>query len=111
MDSDVGIYIGIGLAGYLLGSFPTAYIVVQHFSGKNILDHGTGNVGMMNTHRATNSRSLTLLVLAGDMLKGALALPAGVLLGPFSLSGLGGSPRHWWHSGGCRTQLFRFPQV
>ena len=38
---------------------------------------GTGNVGTMNTLRATNSKKLTLLVLFGDMSKGALALLLG----------------------------------
>jgi len=74
MYGEVGGYIAVAIAGYVLGSFPTAYLVVRYFTGKNILEYGTGNVGAMNTHRATNSKLLTLLVLAGDMLKGAAAL-------------------------------------
>ena len=77
MDSETGAYIAITLVGYLLGSFPTAYVAVRHFAGKDILEYGTGNVGTMNTHRATNSKPLTILVLAGDMAKGAVALAAG----------------------------------
>ena len=78
MDSETGAYIAIALAGYLLGSFPTAYLVVKYFGRKDILEHGTGNVGTMNTHRATDSWALTFLVLAGDMLKGAGALFLGI---------------------------------
>ena len=77
MDSELGAYIAIAVIGYLLGSFPTAYVAVKHFQGKDILEYGTGNVGTMNTHRATNSKPLTLLVLAGDVLKGAVALVLG----------------------------------
>ena len=75
---EIGTYIAIGIAGYLLGSFPTAYLVVKCFTGKNILEHGTGNVGTMNTHRTTNSKVLTLLALVGDVLKGGIALLLGL---------------------------------
>ena len=78
MDSEISVYFAVAVAGYLLGSFPTAYVVVRYFTGKDILEYGTGNVGTMNTHRATSSKSLTLLVLAGDVLKGAAALALGI---------------------------------
>lgn len=80
MNGDIGVYAGIASAGYLLGSFPTAYVVVKQFAKKNILEYGTGNVGMMNAHRATNSKALTLMVLAGDMLKTLVALFLGMYL-------------------------------
>jgi acyl phosphate:glycerol-3-phosphate acyltransferase len=57
---------------YLFGSIPTAFLLVKWFSGKNILEYGTGNVGTMNTHRATGKKWLTLLVLAGDLSKGLI---------------------------------------
>jgi acyl phosphate:glycerol-3-phosphate acyltransferase len=66
-------YLLIGAFAYLLGAIPLAYLVVRLITGKNILDYGTGNVGTMNTHRATNSKILTLMVLCGDLLKGYLA--------------------------------------
>ncbi len=77
MASDVVLYIAIALGAYLIGSFPTAYVAVRRFTGKDVTEHGTGNVGTMNTHRATGSKSLTLLMLAGDMLKGAAGLALG----------------------------------
>ena len=89
MYGEVGAYIAIALAGYLLGAFPTAYMVVKRFAGKNILDYGTANVGTMNTHRATNSKPLTMLVLAGDMLKGAAAL----FVGRYTALALGVDPQ------------------
>jgi acyl phosphate:glycerol-3-phosphate acyltransferase len=66
------IYLLISIFSYLLGSIPQAYIVVKLATGKNILNYGTGNVGTMNTHRATNSKFLTLIVLFGDVIKGYL---------------------------------------
>ena len=60
-----------------MGSFPTAYLVVNHFAGKNIAQWGTGNVGTLNVHRVTSSKLLTLLTLVGDVLKGVLALLVG----------------------------------
>jgi glycerol-3-phosphate acyltransferase PlsY len=77
MGSDTALYIAIAIGAYLIGSFPTAYVAVRRFTGKNVADYGTGNVGTMNTHRATGSKSLTILVLAGDMLKGAAGLTLG----------------------------------
>lgn len=67
-------YVMIGLAAYLLGSFPTAYVVVKKFAGKDIREYGSGNVGTMNVHRATENKLLTLAVLLGDLLKGFLAV-------------------------------------
>ncbi|GAB4147700.1 MAG: glycerol-3-phosphate 1-O-acyltransferase PlsY [Patescibacteria group bacterium] len=67
------VYFVVLLVSYTLGSIPTAYLVVKKFTGKNILEHGTGNVGTMNTHRTTENKWLTLLVLIGDLAKGGLA--------------------------------------
>ena len=80
MLDDVGVLAAVALGGYLFGSFPTAYVLVKRFGGKNILELGTGNVGTANVHRATNSKVLTLATLAGDMLKSALAILAGAYM-------------------------------
>ncbi|MCH8191768.1 MAG: glycerol-3-phosphate acyltransferase [Chloroflexi bacterium] len=80
MGSDAALYIAIAVVGYLLGSIPTAYVAVRWATGRSVMEYGTGNVGTMNVHRATNSKSLTVLVLAGDMLKGAASLGMGYAL-------------------------------
>ena len=54
--------------------------MVKQFAHKNILEWGSANVGIINVHRATNSKILTLATLAGDMLKTALAIFAGIYL-------------------------------
>lgn len=77
MEKDIGTLVLIAVTGYLLGSFPTAYLLVKRFARKNILEWGTANVGSLNVYRATNSKTLTAANLAGDSLKGALAMVAG----------------------------------
>ena len=67
------IFAAIFVVSYLLGSIPFGYIVVKFFTGKNIMEHGTGNVGTMNTHRTTNSKFLTFIVLFSDLFKGYLS--------------------------------------
>ena len=80
MENEIGFLALIALIGYLVGSFPTGYIIVRRFARKNILEWGTGNVGTLNTLRATNSKLLTLATLSGDVLKGMLALLVGFVI-------------------------------
>lgn len=42
---------GLLLFAYILGSFPSAYLVTKIFAGKDIRRIGSGNVGTMNTLR------------------------------------------------------------
>jgi glycerol-3-phosphate acyltransferase PlsY len=56
---------------YLIGSLPTAYIVVKRKSDIDIRRAGSGNVGTLNAYEVTGQRSVGLVVLAGDVLKGA----------------------------------------
>ena len=64
----------IFIVAYLLGSFPTAYLIVKKFTGQDIRKIGTGNVGAMNVSRATGKGSLFWLTVAIDAGKGALAV-------------------------------------
>ena len=70
----------IALGAYLIGSFPTAYVLVRWFARKNVMEYGTGNVGTLNALRATKSKPLTVGVLLGDVGKGGLALLLGYLV-------------------------------
>ena len=80
MESNPLFLFVLSVGSYLVGSFPTAYVVVRKFAHKNVMEYGSGNVGTMNTLRATGSLSLTLLVLIGDMGKGAVAVVAAYFL-------------------------------
>ncbi|MCI0865062.1 MAG: glycerol-3-phosphate acyltransferase, partial [Chloroflexi bacterium] len=80
MVVDLSIWVAVAVIGYLFGSIPTAYLLVKHFAGKNIMQFGSANVGTTNVLRATNSKVLTLATLAGDMGKTGLAVLVGVLV-------------------------------
>ena len=64
----------IFVVAYLLGSFPTAYLIVKKFTGQDVRKIGTGNVGAMNVSRATGKASLFWLTVVVDVGKGALAV-------------------------------------
>ena len=62
------------IASYLIGSLPTAYIVVKRKSDIDIRNAGSGNVGTLNAYEVTGTRMVGIVVLAVDLLKGALAI-------------------------------------
>lgn len=62
------------IVGYLIGSFPTAYFVVKKFTGRDIRQEETGNVGAMNTARVTGKFYLFFLVFIVDAFKGYLGI-------------------------------------
>lgn len=59
------------LAAFLLGSFPTAYIVAKKIKGIDIRQHGSGNVGATNAFRVLGKK-WGIFVFAVDFFKGAL---------------------------------------
>ncbi len=85
------LYLLSACGGYLIGSIPTAYLLVRRSEGVDIRQTGSGNVGGYNAYVVTRSRLVGLLVIVLDMLKGlAVVLLAGALLGPeFWLRGIG----------------------
>ena len=64
--------LAIALAGYLLGSIPTAIIVSKVFHGIDIREHGSGNAGATNVFRVLGWKS-ALLVMLVDVGKGVVA--------------------------------------
>jgi len=71
------------LISYLLGSFPTGYVLTRFFFKKDIRKEGSGNVGTLNSLRVTKSKSLSIAVLVIDVAKGYFALLiAGLLINP-----------------------------
>jgi len=79
------------VAGYLIGSIPTAYLVVRQKSGIDIQDAGSGNVGAFNVFSVTRSKRLGILVGVLDGLKGFLVtwLMLHVLAEPFWVGAVG----------------------
>ena len=61
------------VGSYLMGSIPTAYLVVRRSQQQDIRDLGSGNVGALNTLQQVGVPR-GVLVLAVDTAKGALAV-------------------------------------
>ncbi|MBN1252126.1 MAG: glycerol-3-phosphate 1-O-acyltransferase PlsY [Bacteroidales bacterium] len=59
------------LITYLLGSIPFGYIITKLYTGKNILDLGSGNVGSTNVGRIAGKK-MSIITQILDMLKGFL---------------------------------------
>lgn len=60
--------------GYLIGTFPTAYLILKKKRGLDITKAGSGNVGTLNSFEITNSKKIGLAVLIIDILKGILSI-------------------------------------
>ena len=71
MDWIVALLLGLGT--YLMGSIPTAFILVYLVKGVDIRRVGTGNAGALNTFQQVGPWG-GLLVLAADAGKGSLAV-------------------------------------
>lgn len=67
------LVIGGFLLGYVFGSIPCGLWLVQAFHGIDIRKYGSGNIGTTNVFRTVGSKTAAA-VLAGDMLKGIMAL-------------------------------------
>lgn len=57
---------------YIIGSFPTTYLLVKIVSKKDITKEGSGNVGTLNSFQVSKSKTIGIVVLLFDLLKGAL---------------------------------------
>lgn len=66
-------YVSALIIGYLIGSFPTAYILLKKSKGIDITKKGSGNVGAMNSFEASKSKLIGITVLIIDALKGWLS--------------------------------------
>lgn len=63
-----------GILGYLIGSIPTAFLLVRWKSNVDIRDAGSGNVGALNSLKVTKSKFLGGGVLLLDLLKGIVVV-------------------------------------
>ena len=68
------------VCAYIIGSFPSGYIIGRLKKGVDIRDVGSRNMGAMNVFYSVGFKE-GLLVLALDIVKGALAVAVARLLG------------------------------
>lgn len=69
-ENQIILILIILIFSYLIGSIPTAFILVKKLANKDITKEGSGNVGAMNSYEVTKSRKIGFLVLFFDFLKG-----------------------------------------
>ncbi|MCX8056610.1 MAG: glycerol-3-phosphate 1-O-acyltransferase PlsY [Ignavibacteria bacterium] len=62
------------ISSYLLGSIPTAFILMKLLRNIDIRKAGSGNVGGMNTYEVSGSKLLGFVVFLVDALKGYFAV-------------------------------------
>lgn len=62
-----------GLVSYLIGSFPTSYIIAKYLKGIDIRSAGSGNAGATNVLRVVG-KTPALVTLVVDILKGVLVV-------------------------------------
>ena len=86
----VGIF--IGLFGYLLGSIPTGLLLTRLFSRIDPREKGSKNIGATNIFR-TAGKTLGILTLMGDLLKGMAPVVIAMKWGLTDQWGLSG---HAW---------------
>lgn len=80
-------YLALAVAAYLVGSLPSAYLMVRFAKGPDLRTVESGNVGALNAFRATGLGWVGVVVLILDVGKGALAvLLAGDGAGPVTQS-------------------------
>jgi glycerol-3-phosphate acyltransferase PlsY len=73
------MYCLLACAGYLVGSIPVGLLVGRRVRGVDIREFGSGKTGFTNSLR-TLGLGPSLVVVAGDMLKGAVPVLAASLL-------------------------------
>lgn len=59
-------------AAVLLGTFPTAYVLVRRATGQDLRKEGSGNIGTLNAYEVTRSRTVGIVVLMVDLIKGSI---------------------------------------
>jgi acyl phosphate:glycerol-3-phosphate acyltransferase len=66
--------LALAVAAYLVGSLPSAYLIVRLAKGLDVRGVESGNVGALNAFRATGLGWVGLAVLVLDVAKGAVAV-------------------------------------
>ncbi len=85
--NDILVFLG----GYIVGSIPTAFLLVRRKTGLDIRVAGSGNVGAFNAFDVTKSRGSGVLVGVLDGLKGffVAGMLVWVIKAPFPLQAVG----------------------
>lgn len=69
------------LLTYCVGSIPVGYLLTKLYTGQNILELGSGNLGSTNVRRVAGKK-LSIITQILDMLKGLLPVSLFLILNP-----------------------------
>jgi glycerol-3-phosphate acyltransferase PlsY len=67
-------YLISAVIGYILGSIPTAYLILKKYKGIDITQNGSSNVGALNSIQVSKSKAIGATVLVIDLLKGLVSV-------------------------------------
>jgi glycerol-3-phosphate acyltransferase PlsY len=83
-------YLISSVVGYLLGSIPTAYLILKKMKDVDITTSGSGNVGAFNSFKISRSKIIGLTVLFIDFIKGVFSvlIPVWIFPADFTLPAL-----------------------
>jgi glycerol-3-phosphate acyltransferase PlsY len=73
------LYLLLIIASYFIGAIPSGVVLARAFSGRDIRQEGSGNIGATNVTRVLGKK-LGALTLVGDLLKGFLPVCVGSYL-------------------------------
>ncbi len=73
------LYIGFIFLSYLIGSIPFGYFLTKSYTGKNILEMGSGNTGSTNVGRVAGKK-ISIITQLLDMAKGLLPVALFLIL-------------------------------
>ena len=62
------------IIGYILGSFPTAYLMIKKKKNIDITANSSGNSGALNSYKVTDSKLTGIVELLVDLLKGLISV-------------------------------------
>ncbi|NHK32020.1 MAG: glycerol-3-phosphate 1-O-acyltransferase PlsY [Asgard group archaeon] len=69
---DWAIYLILLLFSYLVGSFPTGFVLGKIFKGIDIRNYGSGNTGFSNVYRILGKGSAALTIIGDVIIKGGV---------------------------------------
>lgn len=76
----IGVYIGVAIVAYFLGSISFSVIFSRKFAGFDVREKGSKNAGSTNVLRTVGKKAAALTLVC-DVLKGVMAIVVAILAG------------------------------
>ena len=79
---DAVVYVLVLVGSYLVGSFPTGWVLGKVMKGVDIRDYGSGNTGFSNVYRLIGKKAAVMTIIGDVALKGGVvAWTARIIVG------------------------------